>query len=376
VSEELHDLLADLVAIDSVNPDLVPGGAGEAELARFVGGWLERAGLEVEFDEVAPGRVNVVGRARGTGGGRSLLLNAHMDVVGVDGVDRPFEPRVEDGRLYGRGAYDMKAGLAAIMWAGAAAASNPLAGDVIVGAVCDEEFASIGAQALARKVTADAAIVTEPTGADLAVCVAHKGFSWHTVEVAGRAAHGSRPQDGVDAIAKMGAVLVALEQLDQRLRVRDPHPLLGTGSVHASLIEGGRELSTYPERCVLQLERRTLPGETADVVERELREMLAEAAAAATGLEASLSTTLVRDPFEVEADAPIVEALRHAAGRDLPVIGVAFWADSAIFSAAGIPTVIHGPGGAGAHAAVEYADLEQLDRVAANLIEVARTFCG
>jgi acetylornithine deacetylase len=373
---ELHRLLGDLVAIDSVNPDLVPGGAGEAELARFVGGWLEDAGLEVELDEVTPGRVNVIGRVAGTGGGRSLLLNAHMDVVGIDGVERPFEPRVEDGRLYGRGAYDMKAGLAAIMWAGAAAARNPAAGDVIVTGVCDEEFASIGAQALAKRVRADAAIVTEPSGAELAVCVAHKGFSWHTIEVSGRAAHGSRPEEGIDAISKMGSVLVALERLDQRVRSGARHPLLGTGSLHASLIEGGRELSTYPDRCVLQLERRTIPGESADVVEAELTVMLEELAAVDPELRATLETTLVRDPFEVAADAPIVEAVRDAAGRDLPVIGVPFWADSAIFASAGIPTVIYGPGGAGAHAAVEYVQLGQLDRVAETLIEVTRTFCG
>jgi acetylornithine deacetylase len=373
---ELHRLLADLVAIDSVNPDLVPGGAGESAIARFAGSWLESAGLEVQLDEVAPGRVNVIARAAGTGGGRKLLLNAHMDVVGVDGVERPFEPRIDAGRLYGRGAYDMKAGLAAIMWAGAEAARNPRRGDVIVSGVCDEEFASIGAQALAKAVSADAAIVTEPTGADLAVCVAHKGFSWHTIEVTGTAAHGSRPQEGVDAIAKMGSVLVGLEALDRRLREGMSHPLLGTGSVHASLIEGGRELSTYPDRCLLQLERRTIPGETRDVVDAQLAEMLAQVSSADPDLRASFDTTLVRDPFEVAADEPIVEALRDAAGRDLPVIGVPFWADSAIFSAAGIPTVIHGPGGAGAHAAVEYVELGQLDRVAENLIAVARSFCA
>jgi acetylornithine deacetylase len=373
--DALHRLLGDLVAIDSVNPDLVPGGAGEGEIARFVGRWLEEVGLDVELDEVAPGRLNVIARAAGSGGGRTLLLNAHMDVVGVDGVDWPFEPQVANGRMYGRGAYDMKAGLAAIMWAGAAAARNPGAGDVLVTGVCDEEFASIGAQALAKRVTADAAIVTEPSGADPAVCVAHKGFSWHTIGVTGKAAHGSRPEEGVDAIARMGHVLVALERLDRRLRSGARHHLLGTGSLHASLIEGGLELSTYPDRCVLQLERRTVPGETADVVETELSGMLAELAAADPELHATLETTLVRDPFEVDAGAPIVEAVRTAAGRDLPVIGVPFWADSAIFAAAGIPTVIYGPGGAGAHAAVEYVELDQLDRVAATLIEVTRTFC-
>jgi len=268
--DELHELLADLVAIDSVNPSLVPGGAGEAAIARFVGAWLQAEGLEVHIEEVAPRRPNVVAVARGTGGGQSLLLNAHMDTVALAGVEQPLVGRIEGGRMYGRGAYDMKAGLAAIMWAGREAARSPRAGDVIVSGVCDEEFASIGAQALVRGWTADAAIVTEPTGDEVCLAVAHKGFSWHEIEVRGVAAHGSRPQDGVDAIARMGRVLVGIDELAAELATREGHPLLGKGSVHASLIEGGRELSTYPDRCLLQLERRTLPGETREVVEAEL----------------------------------------------------------------------------------------------------------
>src|SRR6476469_326284 len=247
--DDARALLAELVAIDSVNPSLVPGGAGEAEIARFVGGWLEARGLEVEVSDAEPGRPNAVGRARGSGGGRTLLLNAHMDVVGVDGMSDPFRPRVEGDRLYGRGAYDMKAGLAAIMVAAAAAAERGLAGDVVVAAVCDEEFASAGA-----------AIVTEPTGAEINGAVAHKGVTWHRIVVGGRAAHGSRPQDGVDAIARMGHVLVGLDQMSDELAAREGHPLLGPGSIHASIIDGGRELSTYPDSCRLQLERRTLPG--------------------------------------------------------------------------------------------------------------------
>src|SRR3954454_24953433 len=267
---EARALLAELVAIDSVNPRLVPGGAGEAEIARFVGGWMEARGLEVDVSDAEPGRPNAVGRARGRGGGRTLLLNAHMDVVGVDGMRDPFRPRAEGNRLYGRGAYDMKAGLAAIMVAAAAAAERGLAGDVVVAAVCDEEFASAGAQAVARAVTADAAIVTEPTGEQMAVAVAHKGFTWHEIVVHGRAAHGSRPEDGVDAIARMGHVLAAIDGIASRLAAGEGHPLLGPGSVHASIIDGGRELSTYPERCRLQLERRPLPGEAVEGVEAEL----------------------------------------------------------------------------------------------------------
>jgi acetylornithine deacetylase len=367
--EDARALLADLVAIDSINPSLVPGGAGEGEIARFVGGWLSDRGLEVDIADAEPGRPNVVARTRGTGGGRSLLLYAHMDVVGVDGMADPFTPRVEGNRLYGRGAYDMKAGLAAIMVAAANAAERGVTGDVIVAAVCDEEFASIGAQAVAESVRADAAIVTEPTGAEITVAIAHKGFTWHEIVVQGRAAHGSRPEDGIDAIARMGHVLVALDRHAADLAARPGHPLLGPGSIHASLIDGGRELSTYPDSCRLQLERRTLPGESVEIVETELTALLGD-------VDATLHTTLVREPFEVAEDAPIVEAARHALGADVPVVGVPYWADSAIFSAAGIPTVIFGPGGEGAHAAVEWVDLDQLDRCVAALDAVIAGFCA
>jgi acetylornithine deacetylase len=281
----------------------------------------------------------------------------------------PFRPRVESNRLYGRGAYDMKAGLAAIMVAAAHAAERGVAGDVIVAAVCDEEFASAGAQAVGETVWADAAIVTEPTGAEMTVAIAHKGFTWHEIVVRGRAAHGSRPQEGVDAIARMGNVLVELERHAAELDARRGHPLLGPGSIHASIIDGGRELSTYPEHCRLQLERRTVPGETVEVVEAELMAMLGD-------LDATLHTTLVRDPFEVAEDAAIVVAARRALGQDAPVIGVPFWADSAVFSAAGIPTVIFGPGGEGAHAAVEWVDLDQLDRCVTALDAVIADFCA
>src|SRR5881275_1929201 len=141
---EIIELLRQLVAIDSINPDLVPGGAGEEKIAHFISDWFERAGLEVVWDEPVPGRPNVIGIARGAGGGRSLMLNAHMDTVGVVGMERPHDPFVKDNRLYGRGAYDMKGGLAAIMSAAAVARQRNLRGDLIVTAVVDEEYASIG----------------------------------------------------------------------------------------------------------------------------------------------------------------------------------------------------------------------------------------
>jgi acetylornithine deacetylase len=287
----------------------------------------------------------------------------------------PFRPRVDGDRLYGRGAYDMKAGLAAIMVSAARALGRDLAGDVVVAAVCDEEFASAGAQAAAGMVFADAAIVAEPTGEEIAVAVAHKGFSWHRIVVHGRAAHGSLPQEGIDAIAHMGHVLVALDRLSQRLAAGEGHPLLGPGSLHASIIEGGRELSSYPGSCRLQLERRTLPGETVETVEAELSALLDEVSAGGTPVDAELHTTLVREPFEVDRDQPIVRAALDALGAETPVIGVPYWADSAIFAAAGIPTVIFGPGGEGAHAAVEWVDLDQLDHCVSALDGIIADFC-
>jgi acetylornithine deacetylase len=377
-SPTLRALVADLVAIDSVNPELVPGGAGELEIARFIAAWLERRGVEVRIDEVAPGRANVIGVARGRGGGRTLLLNGHTDTVGHEGYDDPLVARVEGDRLYGRGGFDMKGGTAAALWACAEAVELSLAGDLVVTAVCDEEFASIGTQAVAKQVRADAAIVTEPTA--LEVCVAHKGFAWLEIEVAGRAAHGSQPQLGLDAIAKSGRVLTGIEELGRRLASAPGHALLGTGSLHASLIEGGQELSSYPERCLVQLERRTVPGEDAELVERQVRELVAEAQRADPELRADVRTTLVRPAFEIGLDAEIVGLVRAHAERALgaapPVIGWAAWMDSAILDGAGIPTVIFGPGGEGAHEVVEWVDLASVERCAEVLVAVARDFCA
>jgi acetylornithine deacetylase len=375
---EIASLLGELVAIDSINPDLVPGGAGEAAIARFVARWLEQAGLAVEIDEPVPGRPSVVAIARGTGGGHSLMLNAHMDTVGIAGMEHPHDPVVQGSRLYGRGAFDMKGGLAAIMFAAAAAKNQQLRGDVILTAVSDEEYASIGTASIVKRWHADAAIVTEPTG--LEICIAHKGFIWLEIETRGIAAHGSLPDLGVDAIVKMGKVLVGLEELDRSLRSAPSHRLLGSGSLHASLISGGQELSSYPERCILSVERRTVPGETARDVESQVRKILDHVAASDATFNAALRTTLLREAFEVSQDEPIVQAVRrHAAaiaGQEPGIIGATAWMDSAILSAAGIPTVIFGPGGEGAHAVVEWVDLEQVQRCVEVLLATAEEFCG
>jgi len=375
---ETTDLLRQLVAINSINPDLVADGPGEGDIARFVATWLGAAGLEVTLDEPEAGRPNVVAIARGSGGGRSLLLNAHSDTVGVAFMERPHEPVIEGDRLYGRGAYDMKGGLASIMVAAARAKKLKLRGDVILTAVSDEEFASIGTSSIVKQYHADAAIVTEPT--ELDVCVAHKGFAWLEVETMGTAAHGSLPELGVDAIVKMAKVLNGLEELDHTLRTSPSHPLLKSGSVHASLIEGGQELSTYPDHCSLRIERRTIPGETQERVEAEIQRIFDRIAASDPAFKATLHTILVRDPFEVHEDEYIVQLVRNQAGRVLgsepAMTSGTGWMDAALLAAAGIPTVVFGPGGAGAHAVVEWADLEQVELCAEILLKVIEEFCG
>jgi acetylornithine deacetylase len=374
---DVADLAAKLVAVESINPDVVAGGSGEAAVARFVAEWCERAGLDTTLEEAAPGRPNVIAAARGSSGGRSLMLNAHTDTVGVAGMTDPFAARVEDGRLYGRGAYDMKGSLAACMLAAAEAGRRRLPGDVILTAVSDEEFASVGTEAVVRSVAADVAIVTEPT--EMQVAVAHRGFVHVEVETHGRAAHGSRPDVGIDAIAKMGRLLVGIEQLDARLRGNPTHGYLGSGSVHASLVEGGQEYSSYPARCVLQAERRTIPGETVSQVEDELRSLAQVAAEGDPDFSADIRVLAFREPFEVAVDAPIVRAMRRHAtavlGEEPAVVGVPFWADSALLAAAGVSTVLFGPRGEGAHGEVEWVDVGDLERCVEIYVSVATELC-
>ena len=367
--EPLVELLSRLVAIDSVNPSLVPGGAGEREIATVVASWARDGGLEVDVLEATPGRPSVVVRARGTGGGATLFLCGHLDTVTVEGMTDPLAPRLDGDRLFGRGAYDMKAGLAAALIACREAAALDLAGDVVAAAVADEEHASLGVQEVLTAISADGAIVTEPTG--LEIVVAHKGFIWSEIEVSGRAAHGSRPDLGVDAIAAAGPILTAIGRLDAGLGERS-HPLLGRPSVHASTIEGGEELSSYPARCVIGLERRTLPGESAMQVEEEVASLLVD--------DADARTLLVREPFEVDAGSDFVKLVRAAAsgvlGAEPPVSGASYWADSGFIGAAGIPCVLFGPGGDGAHAAEEWVSVGDTEAVVRVLLAVAERFCS
>ncbi|MEU6198109.1 ArgE/DapE family deacylase [Streptomyces sp. NPDC047061] len=373
-------LLARLIAIDSVNPDLVPGGAGETAIAGFCSEWLAARGFEVHSLEKRPGRPSLVAIARGTGGGRSLMLNGHLDTVSLADYDGdPLDPRIRDGRMYGRGTFDMKGGIAAMMVAGArAVAHGPLRGDVIIACVSDEEHASSGTEEVLESFTADAAIVAEPS--HLEVTLAHKGFAWYDVEIEGRAAHGSRPELGIDAIARAGHFLVALEELGHHLAQGPAHPLLGTGTVHASVIHGGEEPSTYPAHCRITLERRTVPGESADTVERELTAVLDHLTTMVPDFRYRLMRGLHREPFEADSDALIVRTLtRHAEqalGHPPVVRAESFWTDCALLDRAGIPCLLFGVDGEGAHAATEFVDLASLDRLTDILTHTLADFCS
>ncbi len=378
----ITDLLEALVRIPSVNPALVPGAPGEAELAGHLATVCARLGMRVSVEEAAPGRPNVIAVLPGAdpGRGRSLMLNGHMDTVGTAGMEMPFTPERREDRLYGRGACDMKGGLAAMVGAVAGVRGSGLAplGDVILTFVADEEYLSAGTAAVARVLRADAAIVTEYTG--LEICVAHKGFMWATVRTEGRAAHGSDYRAGVDAILRMGRVLAALERLDRDVLPRRTHPLLGRPSVHASLIEGGEGLSTYPPSCLLSLERRTLPDEREETVRAELQAILDTLGRDDPQFRASLEVTGGRPGLEADRHAAIVEVLSRVwtdvRGAAPAYAGAAFWCDAALLAQAGIPAVIFGPAGAGAHAQVEYVDLPSVVTCARILAGVITEFCG
>ena len=349
-------LLRELIAIDSVNPTLVAGAKGEGEIAGAVAAHMRRLGLDVELHEAAPGRPNVVGVLEARQPGPTLMLCGHLDTVGVEGMEAPFDPVERDGRMYGRGSQDMKGGVAAMIDAVRLVAARGLSrGRIIVAAVVDEEFASIGADALVAQWQADLAVVTEPT--DLQIGVAHKGFVWFEVETRGRAAHGSRPHDGRDAIMRMGRVLHRLEALDRALQSRAPHPLTGTGSLHASIIEGGQELSSYPARCLLQMERRTVIGESSEQARGEVDEILAALRRDDPEFEAQAQVTFARSPYEIPSGhvlPALLSGVLSSMGHAVKQVGMSFWTDAAILGDAGIPTVLFGPGGAGLHGRQEY----------------------
>jgi acetylornithine deacetylase len=368
-------LLKQLIAIDSINPSLVSGAAGEVAIARALAEEFRSIGLTVDLQEAAPGRPNVIGVLEGKAPGRSLMYCGHIDTVGVSGMTRPFDPAERDGRIYGRGSQDMKSGVAAMIGAARVIAESGglAAGRLVIACVADEEHASIGADALVTKWRADGAVVTEPT--DLKVAVAHKGFEWVEIETEGRAAHGSRPGEGRDAIRLMGRVLGSLDTLDRDLQSRPPHPLLGTGSLHASLINGGVELSSYPDRCHLQMERRTIPGEAPGIAGREVQALLDHLRREDPEFKALSKVMFARTPHEIPESHELPQMLLRSGVAGAAPIGMSFWTDAAVLSSAGIPSILFGPTGAGLHSIEEWVDVQSVLTCRDALVTLARDWC-
>jgi len=371
-SETVLGLLCDLIRIPSINPALGGGDAtGEGEIAAFAARWLTERGVPARLEEAAPGRPNAVGEV-GEGEGARLVLCAHLDTVGVAGMSiPPYEPSVKDGRVYGRGAYDMKSGVAAVMCAAAALAREKLRGRVLVALVADEEYASQGAEHFVGSHRADGCILTE--GSEGKLVLAHKGFVWMDVVTKGRAAHGSRWDLGKSAIGPMGRIVAALEDFDSKVLRGRSHPLVGPASMHCALIEGGVGISTYAPECRLQIERRTLPGETPEQVIEEIRRIARD-----IDEETEAALRFSRAPLLTDRNAAVARCVREAAsavvGTAPEEMGVGYWMDAAVFAGAGIPSVDYGPAGAGAHEAVEWVDLGSVVTCARVLHESARRF--
>ncbi|WP_438855429.1 M20/M25/M40 family metallo-hydrolase [Agromyces sp. M3QZ16-3] len=382
---EVVALTRRLVAIDATNPSLVVGGAGEREIAAVVAEWLAERGFEVRLVGADPRRPSVLARRRGPGGGRTLLLVGHLDTVGGTGTGTGTgtdgDSDAESERIVGRGAYDMAGGLAAAMVA-ATQAPRDLAGDVVLAFAADEEFGSTGMSELLLAIDAEAthpesaqprpdgAVVLEPT--DLAVTLAHRGFAWYRVEYDGVAAHGSQPGLGVDAIDRALDGLIALRRFAAELGARPRHPLLGSGSVRVATIEGGSDAATVADRCVLVVERRTLPGDVDPTAELE-RVLVASRPA-------RIAALVARPAMEAEAASRIARAVIGAveAVTGAPAIrrGDPWWTDAGLIRAAGIHVVLVGPSGGGAHADEEWVSVASLDALTAVIGRVIRDFCG
>jgi acetylornithine deacetylase len=372
--------LQKLVQINSVNPGLVPGAPGEKEIASYINSELQQMGLNPEISDAAPGRPNVICVLKGNGGGKSLMINAHTDTVGVEGMENPFGAQIVDGKLYGRGSYDMKSGIAAMLSVAKtfAGQTTKLSGDLVLTFVADEEHESVGASAVAEKIRTDAAIVTEPT--DLRLCLAHRGFAIHKITVHGKTAHGGNHMLGIDANLKAASILTELASLAGSLPGTRKHPLCGEGSMHVPLIEGGRSLFIYSHKCTFHTERRTLPGETVDSVNTDLTELMNNAKAKDPDLRADIEEVLWRSPYEISPDREIVKTVTKAAesvlGRIPETIGHTWWEDSAIFGEAGMETMILGAKGGGIHEDVEWVNTSSVIDLAEILYRTALDYCS
>jgi succinyl-diaminopimelate desuccinylase len=356
-------LLAELIALPSVNPAFLPPRhphAGEKRVADFLATVTARAGLEVEFQKVLPGRSNLIARLRPKNKIRqTILLAPHLDTVGADGTR--FIPQRKNGHLHGRGACDTKGSVAAMLSALCELAdskSRPLETEIVFAGLIDEENAQAGSRALAASgFKADLAIVGEPTR--LQVVTAHKGSLWLELETRGKAAHGATPQFGKNAIHEMARIVDLLEtDYAAQLRKRK-HPLLGAATVNVGTISGGTQPNIVPDRCTISIDRRTLPGETETEVKNEIKNFLQAKNLSVRIADKKLAPAV---PLETNAKLPLVQKFLKSIAQSKP-LGVHFFCDAAVLSAGGIPSVVFGPGDiAQAHTADEWILLSELER--------------
>jgi acetylornithine deacetylase/succinyl-diaminopimelate desuccinylase-like protein len=381
---DVEELLSALIRIESVTPWLIPDGTGEKDVVRFMRGWLEGSGADVTVEEVEPGRPNLLARLRGTGDGPTLCLNAHADTVGFDNWrDRALEPRREGDRLIGLGAADDKAGcaIALLVLRQIATSGVPLRGDLLVACVADEEGVSIGTMDLVdrHRDEIDAAIILEPDALPRCV-VEHQGFGWIDVVVHGKAAHGSTPDEGVDAIVHMAEVITRLAKLDREVFVPNPDAMNGRTVFHTGTIVGGTDYATYPSRCTLGIEIGTQPGERLADRVREIEAVFAEVRESYPDFRGQVAVKLEREPFRAEGHEALWKALdvgaRQVLGRSLEAVGLNAWADSALIQSAGIPTLMAGPLGGNFHAPQEWVSIGETVQVARIVEHAVRSFCG
>jgi acetylornithine deacetylase len=365
MEKRLEELLMGMVACNSVNPAW-EGGPGEGDVCRYIRTFLSSTGLTPEIHEVKDGRTNVVCTVPGTGNAPSLMLNAHVDVVGVEGMDEPFTLQRKGDRLYGRGAYDMKGSVAVMLVLAEYFVAESPPGDVHLTFVCDEEDLSIGMEHLMGDWLTSldeppaAAIILEPTEEKIGIC--HKGFAWYEIQIKGKAAHGSRPEEGVDAITPLGAVISEITTIGEELANAKPHPLLGHSSLHVGTVKGGMNLPVIASESRIDWERRILPGEKEDQLDVEFQRVVSTARGITGGVTIVAKKLFSRPPMATAESADIVCRLKEAR-KEAQLAGMSYWADSALASEAGIPAVLFGPIGHGAHAIDEWVSASSLERI-------------
>ncbi|MBI3647699.1 MAG: M20/M25/M40 family metallo-hydrolase [Actinobacteria bacterium] len=377
-----QELLAALVRIESVTPWLIPSGRGEADVARFMAEWVGDLPVEVMLDEIAPGRVNFVVRLAGSGGGPTLCVNAHADTVGyANWADRALEPVVEGDRMVGLGAADDKAGCAAALLALRALVETgaSLKGDLLVACVADEEGVSIGTEDLLGRYAMNAMLIVEPDRLPR-VITEHQGFGWIDVVVHGKPAHGSAPDEGVDAIVHMAEVVRRLHHLDREVFAANPDPLNGRTVFHTGTITGGTDYATYPSKAVLGIEIGTQPGETLRDRVADIEAIFDEVREEFPDFRGEVVVQLDRDPFRAEGHEALWEALDDAAveaiGTHLEPDGLNAWADSGLSQKAGIPTLMFGPLGGNFHAPDEWVSISEVASCARIVEGSVRRFLG